>query len=181
MITNFGFLLTCLFSMWHPTPARSANFSWGVINKECELPVIPVVDAAARDHASTLPWFLSACSLSSAALLMIAGPLVTDWQPWAGCTRSHLTGRSLSTSSCSSPLHPPGSTHPTKFTQWPAGSHKSHSPGTGLGAAKLHMFPATMAGGKQYRATNSHLDGGWGWVIVGCCFMVTVCTRAVTR
>ncbi|XP_047465928.1 monocarboxylate transporter 12-B-like [Mugil cephalus] len=24
-------------------------------------------------------------------------------------------------------------------------------------------------------------DGGWGWVIVGCCFMVTVCTRAVTR
>ncbi|XP_068455398.1 monocarboxylate transporter 12-B [Clinocottus analis] len=25
------------------------------------------------------------------------------------------------------------------------------------------------------------LDGGWGWVIVGCCFMVTVCTRAVTR
>ncbi|KAM7381005.1 hypothetical protein PAMA_012036 [Pampus argenteus] len=27
----------------------------------------------------------------------------------------------------------------------------------------------------------SPLDGGWGWVIVGCCFMVTVCTRAVTR
>nr|XP_057921564.1 monocarboxylate transporter 12-B [Doryrhamphus excisus] len=24
-------------------------------------------------------------------------------------------------------------------------------------------------------------DGGWGWVVVGCCFMVTVCTRAVTR
>ncbi|CAL8304005.1 unnamed protein product [Lota lota] len=24
-------------------------------------------------------------------------------------------------------------------------------------------------------------DGGWGWVIVACCFMVTVCTRAVTR
>uniref|UniRef100_H3CYE7 Solute carrier family 16 member 12b n=1 Tax=Tetraodon nigroviridis TaxID=99883 RepID=H3CYE7_TETNG len=38
-----------------------------------------------------------------------------------------------------------------------------------------------MAGGKRHRATNSHLDGGWGWVIVGCCFMVTVCTRAVTR
>lgn len=47
----------------------------GVVNKECELPVIPGVDAAAaRDHGST--W--SACSLSSAALLMIAGPLVTD-------------------------------------------------------------------------------------------------------
>ncbi|KAM7370277.1 hypothetical protein PAMP_009840 [Pampus punctatissimus] len=27
----------------------------------------------------------------------------------------------------------------------------------------------------------SPLDGGWGWVIVGSCFMVTVCTRAVTR
>ncbi|KAL3045982.1 hypothetical protein OYC64_004066 [Pagothenia borchgrevinki] len=24
-------------------------------------------------------------------------------------------------------------------------------------------------------------EGGWGWVLVGCCFMVTVCTRAVTR
>ncbi|XP_022078015.2 monocarboxylate transporter 12-B-like [Acanthochromis polyacanthus] len=24
-------------------------------------------------------------------------------------------------------------------------------------------------------------DGGWGWIIVFCCFMVTVCTRAVTR
>ncbi|KAJ4919070.1 hypothetical protein JOQ06_007906 [Pogonophryne albipinna] len=22
-------------------------------------------------------------------------------------------------------------------------------------------------------------EGGWGWVIVGCCFMVTICTRAV--
>ncbi|KAM6964473.1 LOW QUALITY PROTEIN: monocarboxylate transporter 12-B [Tautogolabrus adspersus] len=33
---------------------------------------------------------------------------------------------------------------------------------------------------KRSRAV-SPLDGGWGWVIVGCCFMVTVCTRAVTR
>lgn len=73
----------------------------------------PVVDAAARARVLTLPWFWSACSLSSAALLMIAGPLVTDWQLWAGCTRSHLTGRSLTTPSCSSPLHPAGSTHPT--------------------------------------------------------------------
>lgn len=45
------------------------------------------------------------------ALLMIAGLLVTDWQPWAGCTRSHLTGLSLTISSCSSPsassgIHP---------------------------------------------------------------------------
>lgn len=24
-------------------------------------------------------------------------------------------------------------------------------------------------------------DGGWGWMIVAGCFMVTVCTRAVTR
>ncbi|XP_034050627.1 monocarboxylate transporter 12-B-like [Thalassophryne amazonica] len=28
---------------------------------------------------------------------------------------------------------------------------------------------------------RQHSDGGWGWVIVGCCFMVMVCTRAVTR
>lgn len=33
---------------------------------------------------------------------------------------------------------------------------------------------------KQSRAVPPP-DGGWGWVIVGCCFMVTVCTRAVTR
>ncbi|XP_011613753.1 monocarboxylate transporter 12-B [Takifugu rubripes] len=38
-----------------------------------------------------------------------------------------------------------------------------------------------MVGMKQPQARTSHLDGGWGWVIVGCCFMVTVCTRAVTR
>ncbi|KAK5850372.1 hypothetical protein PBY51_001256 [Eleginops maclovinus] len=35
-----------------------------------------------------------------------------------------------------------------------------------------------MADGKR---RQRDVDGGWGWVIVGCCFMVTVCTRAVTR
>ncbi|XP_019968240.1 monocarboxylate transporter 12-B [Paralichthys olivaceus] len=34
---------------------------------------------------------------------------------------------------------------------------------------------------KQRSSGVSPPDGGWGWVIVGCCFMVTVCTRAVTR
>lgn len=38
-----------------------------------------------------------------------------------------------------------------------------------------------MVAGKQRGSTVSPPDGGWGWVIVGCCFMVTVCTRAVTR
>ncbi|XP_026206495.1 monocarboxylate transporter 12-B [Anabas testudineus] len=38
-----------------------------------------------------------------------------------------------------------------------------------------------MADVKQRRVGMSPPDGGWGWVIVGCCFMVTVCTRAVTR
>ncbi|XP_037610379.1 monocarboxylate transporter 12-B [Sebastes umbrosus] len=38
-----------------------------------------------------------------------------------------------------------------------------------------------MADGKQRSGVAPPLDGGWGWVIVGCCFMVTVCTRAVTR
>ncbi|XP_073345798.1 LOW QUALITY PROTEIN: monocarboxylate transporter 12-B-like [Pagrus major] len=38
-----------------------------------------------------------------------------------------------------------------------------------------------MVAGKRQRGAGSPLDGGWGWVIVGCCFMVTVCTRAVTR
>uniref|UniRef100_A0A8C7XQ20 Solute carrier family 16 member 12b n=1 Tax=Oryzias sinensis TaxID=183150 RepID=A0A8C7XQ20_9TELE len=38
-----------------------------------------------------------------------------------------------------------------------------------------------MVAGKQQSVGVSPPDGGWGWVIVGCCFMVTVCTRAVTR
>ncbi|XP_049916005.1 monocarboxylate transporter 12-B [Epinephelus moara] len=38
-----------------------------------------------------------------------------------------------------------------------------------------------MVDGKRRSGTVPPLDGGWGWVIVGCCFMVTVCTRAVTR
>ncbi|XP_059180858.1 monocarboxylate transporter 12-B [Centropristis striata] len=38
-----------------------------------------------------------------------------------------------------------------------------------------------MADGKRRAGVASPVDGGWGWVIVGCCFMMTVCTRAVTR
>ncbi|XP_024119156.1 monocarboxylate transporter 12-B [Oryzias melastigma] len=38
-----------------------------------------------------------------------------------------------------------------------------------------------MVAGKQQSIGASPPDGGWGWVVVGCCFMVTVCTRAVTR
>ncbi|KAM8837120.1 monocarboxylate transporter 12-B [Spinachia spinachia] len=38
-----------------------------------------------------------------------------------------------------------------------------------------------MADGKRRSGVVSTHDGGWSWVIVGCCFMVTVCTRAVTR
>ncbi|XP_071318058.1 monocarboxylate transporter 12-B-like [Trachinotus anak] len=38
-----------------------------------------------------------------------------------------------------------------------------------------------MVDGKGQSNRVSLLDGGWGWMIVGCCFMVTVCTRAVTR
>uniref|UniRef100_A0A3B4XX95 Solute carrier family 16 member 12b n=1 Tax=Seriola lalandi dorsalis TaxID=1841481 RepID=A0A3B4XX95_SERLL len=34
---------------------------------------------------------------------------------------------------------------------------------------------------RNWSGRASPPDGGWGWVIVGCCFMVTVCTRAVTR
>ncbi|XP_072228974.1 monocarboxylate transporter 12-B-like [Leuresthes tenuis] len=38
-----------------------------------------------------------------------------------------------------------------------------------------------MAAVRRQRVVVPPPDGGWGWVIVGCCFMVTVCTRAVTR
>ncbi|CAJ1081327.1 monocarboxylate transporter 12-B [Xyrichtys novacula] len=38
-----------------------------------------------------------------------------------------------------------------------------------------------MTDRKRPSRTVAPPDGGWGWVIVGCCFMVTVCTRAVTR
>ncbi|XP_029954239.1 monocarboxylate transporter 12-B-like [Salarias fasciatus] len=38
-----------------------------------------------------------------------------------------------------------------------------------------------MGAGKLRGAGGPPPDGGWGWVIVGCCFMVTVCTRAITR
>ncbi|XP_026172155.1 monocarboxylate transporter 12-B [Mastacembelus armatus] len=38
-----------------------------------------------------------------------------------------------------------------------------------------------MVDGKRSSSGVSPPDGGWGWVIIGCCFMVTVCTRAVTR
>ncbi|TDG97632.1 hypothetical protein EPR50_G00209860 [Perca flavescens] len=38
-----------------------------------------------------------------------------------------------------------------------------------------------MADGKRRSGAGSPPDGRWGWVIVGCCFMVMVCTRAVTR
>ncbi|KAJ8406837.1 hypothetical protein AAFF_G00297530 [Aldrovandia affinis] len=37
-----------------------------------------------------------------------------------------------------------------------------------------------MDGGRKKPAATA-LDGGWGWMIVAGCFVVTVCTRAVTR
>ncbi|XP_044192700.1 monocarboxylate transporter 12-B isoform X2 [Thunnus albacares] len=50
-------------------------------------------------------------------------------------------------------------------------------PGPERGSGGLvQSAAAAMVHGKV-----SSPDGGWGWVIVGCCFMVTVCTRAVTR
>uniref|UniRef100_A0A4W5M8A5 Monocarboxylate transporter 12 n=1 Tax=Hucho hucho TaxID=62062 RepID=A0A4W5M8A5_9TELE len=42
------------------------------------------------------------------------------------------------------------------------------------------VHAAAMAQGKKRPAVHPP-DGGWGWMIVAGCFLVTVCTRAVTR
>lgn len=48
---------------------------------------------------------------------------------------------------------------------------------------KVEVGAASMAQEKKREKTAGVLppDGGWGWMIVAGCFMVTVCTRAITR
>ncbi|KAG7325236.1 hypothetical protein KOW79_011552 [Hemibagrus wyckioides] len=48
---------------------------------------------------------------------------------------------------------------------------------------EVEVGAASMAQEKKRKKTAGVLppDGGWGWMIVAGCFMVTVCTRAVTR